>query len=445
MGTAELLTAPARGALDGIRAREFARLDASGHAYLDFTGAALYPASLVEAQRARLLDGVFGNPHSDSGASRASTDAIERARRRVLEFFDGDAAEFEVIFTANASGAMRLVGSSFPWRHGSAFVLSADQHNSVNGIREYARRGGADVRYVGLGAELRPLDPGPKLGVAHARSLFAFPAQSNFSGVQHPFEHVRIAQAHGYHVLVDAASYVPTHPLSLDALGADFVALSFYKMFGYPTGLGALIARRDALALLEPRWFAGGTVDFVSVQNRMHRLAAGPAALEEGTVDFLGIPAAVAGLDFLGRIGMRAIERHVAGLTSYALDRLATLGDRVVVYGPHDTRARGGTVAFNLVDDAGAVVPYERVEAAARAAGISVRGGCFCNPGAAERAFGIPAARARVCLDDPAPFTPVRLRACLGDRAVGAVRMSLGIPSAHDDVDRLIRVLAALV
>ncbi|HEX6641920.1 MAG TPA: aminotransferase class V-fold PLP-dependent enzyme, partial [Thermoanaerobaculia bacterium] len=356
---AELLSATPASAFARLRDVEFARLDAAGHTYLDFTGGGLYPASLIEAQRARLLGGVFGNPHSDSGASRRSTDAIKGARARVLAFFDADPSEYEVVFTSNASGAMRLVGSAFPWRAGSAFVLSADDHNSVNGIREYARRAGADVRYVGLSEELRPHDPRPALRPASEPSLFAFPAQSNFSGVQHPLELVAMAQARGYRVLLDAASYAPAHPLSLDAVGADFVALSFYKMFGYPTGLGALIARREAFAELEPRWFAGGTVDFVSVQNDMHRLSAGPAAVEEGTVDFLGIPAAAAGLDFLDAIGMRAIEAHVAALTAYALDRFATLRERVVVYGPRDAAARGGTIAFNLLDGRGGAVPHE--------------------------------------------------------------------------------------
>lgn len=43
------------------------------------------------------------------------------------------------------------------------------------------------------------------------------------------------------------------------------MAISFYKMFGYPTGIGALVARKDFLAKLRKPYFGGGTVEFVQV------------------------------------------------------------------------------------------------------------------------------------------------------------------------------------
>ena len=70
-------------------------------------------------------------------------------------------------------------------------------------------------------------------------NLFAYPAQSNFSGVQHPLDWIAQAQAHGWDVLLDAAAFVPTNQLDLSRWQPDFVPLSFYKMFGYPTGVGA--------------------------------------------------------------------------------------------------------------------------------------------------------------------------------------------------------------
>src|SRR5688500_15108653 len=244
-----MMTIPADTDFRALRAREFARLDARGDAYLDYTGSALSADSLVRAHGELLRGSVFGNPHSDSPASRASTGMVEEARAAVLRFFDADPAEYEVCFTANCSGALRLVGEAFPFRPGSRFVLSADNHNSVNGIRELARRRGAEVRYVPLDGELRLHGVDVALADADPRypHLFAFPAQSNFSGVRHPLRLVDEARERGFHVLVDAAAFVPTRRLSVREVPADFVALSFYKMFGYPTGIGALIARREAL------------------------------------------------------------------------------------------------------------------------------------------------------------------------------------------------------
>lgn len=74
---------------------------------------------------------------------------------------------------------------------------------------------------------------------------------------QYPLDWVKAVQAkgtpgvHEWKVLLDAASYVPTHPLDLAEHPADFVAVSFYKMFGYPTGLGALLIRTEDVGLLK--------------------------------------------------------------------------------------------------------------------------------------------------------------------------------------------------
>src|SRR5262249_9615231 len=150
----------------------------------------------------------------------------------------------------NASGAVRILAEAFPFRCGSTLLLTADNHNSVNGLGMPARRLGACVDHVPLDATLRAQRADRFLRPAKAPSLFAFPAQSNFSGVRHPLEWVQAAQRRGFRVLLDAAAYLPSAALSLADVPADFVVLSYYKLFGYPTGVGALVARRDALAML---------------------------------------------------------------------------------------------------------------------------------------------------------------------------------------------------
>jgi selenocysteine lyase/cysteine desulfurase len=216
------------------------------------------------------------------------------------------------------------------------------------------------------------------------------------------------------------------------------VALSFYKVFGYPTGIGALVARHDALAALRRRYFGGGSVQFVSVQNRQARGKRGGERFEDGTPNFLAMPAVADGLRWIQRLDMCAVEAHVSALSGGLLGRLAALRERVVVYGPPDGCGRGGTIAFNLRRE-GRILPYEEVEAAARERGIAIRGGCFCNPGAAERAFGFPADRVIPCRRGP--FSVQRLRACLGDTPVGAVRASLGIPTIERDLDALVQFI----
>jgi selenocysteine lyase/cysteine desulfurase len=423
-----------------LRAREFGRLDRAGTAYLDYTGAALYPASLVRRDARRLLAAVRGNPHAESAPSSASTAVMERARAMTLAFVGADPRRYDLVFTANATGAIRILAEAFPFARGSRLVLTADNHNSVNGLAWPARRARGRVALVGLDGDLRCADPSPALQPSDAPSLFAYPAQSNFSGVRHPLEWVELAQSRGYRVLLDGASFAPSARLDLSAVPADFVALSFYKIFGYPTGIGALVARRDALAALRRRYFGGGTVEYVSMPHHLVQRKAHAHGFEDGTVSFLAMDAVCDGLRWMERVGMDAVAAHTAAMTERLLDVLRRRR-HAVVYGPDEVVARGGTVAFN-VRRQGGVVPYANVEAAARELGIAIRGGCFCNPGAAAHAFGLDPVRTRECLRGR--FSIERFRTCQDGKPVGALRASVGMATDVRDVERLGALLDAL-
>ena len=435
---------------DELHGVEFAHLASRREAYLDYAGAALCGESQIRAHDELLRTRLFGNPHSEHGPSRAATAAIDGARRRVLRWFGVDLATHTVVFTANASAAIRLVAESYPFGARRGLVLAADNHNSINGVREPARRAGAPIRLLPLDAELRLAQPEARLRELAAASggLFALPAQSNFSGVRHPLDLVALARGLGLDTLLDAAAYVPTARLDLAACPADFTAISFYKMFGFPTGVGALIARREALARLARPWFAGGTVLFASSAADRHRLRRGAEGFEDGTPNFLGIAALEAGFDLVARVGLERLGRRLAGLTAGFLEGLTALrhGDgspMVRILGPHDLRERGAIVAFNLLDRDGTTIPYESVELRASSAGLCLRGGCFCNPGAAEAAFGLDTGAVERCLDALGDdFAPECFRECLGS-PVGALRASFGLATRRSDLRRALEVISA--
>jgi len=437
--------------LDELRARDYSRLDRQAQAYLDYTGAGLYGDSQIASHAELLRGGIFGNPHSANPSSQAATVLVEGARARVLDFFNADPAEYVAIFTENASGALKLVGESYPFgspgEKAGRFLLTFDNHNSVNGIREFARSRGADVVYVPV--ELPDLRvPNDRIDIElgarpdTGSSLFAFPAQSNFSSVLHPLEWIAKAKAQGWDVLLDAAAYAPTNLLDLGAHKPDFVTLSFYKMFGYPTGIGALIARREALSRLRRPWFAGGTITVASVQGDRYYLSEGAAGFEDGTVDFLGLPAVRIGLDHLAKVGVGLIHERVEALAGWLLERLTTMrhsGGRplVRVYGPLDTKERGGAIALNFADARGEPIDHRFIEEKANARGISLRTGCFCNPGAGEIALGISRDELATCFTSPAHanrLTVDDFRDCIDGKSTGAVRISLGIASDFKDV-----------
>ena len=441
-------------ALDDWRTSEYGRLDAQGHVYLDYTGGGLHADSQVRAHAELLSQHVLGNPHSASPSSTDMTRLVERTRAAVLAYFNGT-GEYTAVFTLNASGALKLVGESYPFEAGGRFLLTVDNHNSVNGIREFARAKGASVDYAPLTV------PELRIDVAAAEALFAradpsrpnlfgFPAQSNFSGVRHPLALIDAARARGWHVLLNAAAFVPTNRLDLRVVTPDFVAISFYKMFGYPTGVGCLLIRNAALAALRRPWFAGGTVNFATVQGRLHVLAPREAGFEDGTLNYLSIPAVEIGLRHLERVGIDAIQTRVRCLTDWLVTELLALrhsNGRAMVrlYGPASTIMRGGTVTMNFYDPNGHILDYRRIEELAGLEHISVRTGCFCNPGAGETAEGLTEDDMRAGMAEGPEISLPRFLQVLqhrGGKSAGAIRVSLGLASNFADVERFLTLAA---
>ena len=285
-----------------------------------------------------------------------------------------------------------------------------------------------------------------------ARKLFAFPAQSNFSGVKHPLGLVDEAHAHGWDVLLDAAAFVPSNRLDLRAVQPAFVSISFYKMFGYPTGVGCLLVRKDALPALRRPWFAGGTVNFASVQGQRHLLAPGEAGFEDGTLNYLAIPAVAIGLRHLASIGIDTIQTRVRCLTGWLLGQLVEMRHSngrpmVRIYGPVTTADRGGTVTMNFYDPDGHLLDYRRVEELASLERISLRTGCFCNPGAGEAAEGLTEADVVAAIEESPEMTMPRFLQIIthrGGKSAGAIRVSLGVASNVADVSRFVQFAEGL-
>ena len=211
-----------------------------------------------------------------------------------------------MIFTAGATDALKLLAESFPWKaavnkemcHRSCFCYLEENHTSVVGIREKAVNGGAEIFCVNendfMGVKQASHSKLRNLSNSETRdcitehsqccchNLLAFPAMCNFSGAKYPLEWVSQTQqglifsncspsCHWF-VVLDAASFVSTSPLDLVSCTADFVPISFYKMFGFPTGLGALIVKNSSSHILRKFYYGGGTVQATISSERFHVL-----------------------------------------------------------------------------------------------------------------------------------------------------------------------------
>jgi len=444
--------------LDELRKSDYGILDRQGHVYLDYTGGGLFAASQLRAHQALLSSHVFGNPHSYNPTSIKATELIEHARHFVLEFFNASEDEYVCIFTQNASSALKIVGESYPFGPGCRYLLTFDNHNSVNGIREYASARGAEVTYVPVVLPDLRIDADQLLSALQDQqkgcfNLLAYPAQSNFSGVQHPLEWIAQAQALGWDVLLDAAAFVPANRLDLSIWKPDYVPLSFYKMFGYPTGIGALLARKEAARKLSRHWFAGGTTTVASVRGNKYYPAEAPARFEDGTLDYLNIPAVEIGLKHLEKIGYNAIHERVVCLTGWLLQELSALKhangkELVQVYGPLTTQARGGTIALNFLDARGKLLEKSRLESEANQRNISIRMGFFCNPGAGEVALDISSDELSSCFSRPSyeqRISDLDFQRCIDPKATGAVRVSVGLVSNFEDVQAFLQFASSFL
>ncbi|KAI9573290.1 PLP-dependent transferase [Boletus coccyginus] len=436
--------------IDTLRRSDFARLDRAGETYVDYMGGAQHPESLVHVHGDFLTQSIMGNTHSVSNSSRLSSECADEARKMVLSFFQAPRG-YTVIFTANATGALKLVGEAFPFREDSSFVLGADSHNSVHGIREFATRRGAKVHYIpstptgGFEPSVaKDVLQSNKPAASSTPSLFALTGQSNISNSKNPLSILKYASSLGYNTVLDAAALAPTSVISLTETPVDAMAVSFYKMFGYPTGVGALIVKESFLATLERPWFAGGTVNIVQVPGTLvTRAAKLHEQFEDGTVNYLTLSAITDGLRFLTAY-LPFLPLRLSCLMHFLTSSMAELR--------HDTNGMpvvkilsklpsrrlksigeqsdsGSTVSFVILSPTGDMLPNSFVEHVATMHNISLRTGCMCNPGGASALLGIQQVM-------ESPVRPTRV-----GRELGVVRVSLGLGSDWGDVWHVIRLL----
>jgi len=436
---------------NALREKEYARLDKAGHVYLDYTGGNLYAESQLMQHQAMLRENVLGNPHSTNPSSQFATKLTEDAREEVLKFFNAE--DYFCIFTQNATEALHIVGECYPFGEDSQFVLLADNHNSVNGIREYCRSKNGAFTYVQTYYEDLMIDEDALLRELDGHKdknhrLFAFPGQSNVSGVKHDLSWIQKAQDRGWNVLLDAAAFAPTNRLDLKKVQPDFVSLSFYKIFGYPTGIGCLLVKKSSFDLLKKPWFAGGNVTMVAVLSPHHYLHDNHERFENGTINYLDIPAVTIGLRFIESIGREKISERIQSLMNYLCGELRTMHHstgmkQVNMYGPEDRTKTGGTVIMTFLNPDGSAVPFEIVEQKANEHMISLRSGCFCNPGIDE-IFNC------VTTEELTRFFSGRTKGNYSDmlnflkKMRGAVRISVGLATTKSDIDRYVRFVGSL-
>ncbi|XP_011156779.2 molybdenum cofactor sulfurase 3 [Solenopsis invicta] len=452
-------------ATERFLASEFARLE--GECYVDHAGATLYSDTQIRNVSADLHGSLYANPHSIGISS--TQDIIERTRYRILSYFNTNPDEYSVIFTSGATASLKIIAEGFRFRtdgndektiacpRSGSFVYMQDNHTSVLGMRDVVVARGAEVVCLGHDQAFqifsqRSTSPDESNERQGDNSLFVYSAQCNFSGLKYPLKWISDTHAGAlsvfsnrpltrWYVLLDAASFVATNKLDLSIFKPDFVCLSFYKMFGYPTGIGALLVKNASSDILEKVYYGGGTVDVALSSERFNRKRQVlHQRFEDGTVPFLSIISLQYGFEILLKLTMDKISKHVFSLAKTLHHSLLMLhhcnGKPVVkLYSDSDYEDRGsqgGIVTFNLIRSNGEYVGYMEVVNMAALFKIHLRTGCFCNPGACQRHLSLSAKE--ILQNYEAGYTCGGAADLINGRPTGAVRVSFGYMSTIKDV-----------
>ena len=422
--------------------------------YLDHAGTTLYAKSLIETFSEDLTQGLYGNPHSASASSQLSTRRIEDARLQVLRFFEASPDDFEVVFTANATAAIKIVGDAFRDNDaGFRYGYHLESHTSLVGVRELASNGSfcfADGEELDSWlSEFAEITDRMSSGLA----LAAYPGQSNMTGRRFSFDWSRRIRSlrQQYHkkvyTLYDAAAAASTSPLDLSDLASvpDFIAISFYKIFGFPD-LGALLVRRDSTEVLrQRRYFGGGTVDSVGVlESSWHaKKESISARLEDGTLPFHSVLALLSALKIHMSLygSMHNIGRHTEHLTSQLEDQMRNLkhgnGRPICEFyttpiGKCVHSIRGPVLAFNLINCQGEYISAAEVEKLAIVNDIQFRIGGLCNPGGIASHLRLSGEELRQ--NYASGYRCGSDKDLINGKPTGAIRISLGAMSSLQDV-----------
>jgi cysteine desulfurase/selenocysteine lyase len=341
--------------------------------YLDSAVTSQKPRQVLDAMRT-FYETSNANVHRGVYTlSERATAEFEQARQKVADFVNAPSVR-EIVFTRQATEALNLVAYAWGLNNlgpGDLVVVTELEHHSNFVPWQYiAKRNGAELRMIHVNDEgeldLSGLDDLAKDGEV---KVVATNLVSNALGTINPVEKLAgWAHARGAIMVVDAAQAAPHHPVDVQALGCDFLALSAHKMCG-PTGVGALWGRRQLLESMEPFNLGGHMISKVRFEETTwgeipHKFEAGTSPIAEA----VGLGAAI---DYLNDIGIEAIEAHEQELAAIALERLGEIPG-VVLYGPPADR-RAGIVSFNVEG----IHPHD-VAQVLDSEGVAIRAGHHC-------------------------------------------------------------------
>jgi len=351
--------------------------------YLDNAATAQKPYAVIEAIR-KFHEVDCANIHRGvHELSQRSTAAYEGTRAKMKRFLNAR-SKSELIFVRGTTEGINLVASS--WGHknvreGDEIIISAMEHHSnILPWQMLCEATGATLRVIPIN------DRGELILEEYARLLnprtkmVAVTHVSNALGTINPVGEI-IAMAHraGALALIDGAQAAPHLKVDVQALDADFYALSGHKMVG-PTGIGILYGKSKLLNAMPPYQGGGDMIKTVTFEKTTY--ADLPYKFEAGTPNIAGGIGLGAAVDYLNNIG---------------LDRIAAYEHELLVYGTQSLEQIPGLRMIGTAREKAAVLSFvidgihpHDIGTVLDRTGIAVRTGHHCAQPVMDR-FGVPA------------------------------------------------------
>jgi len=405
--------------------------------YINFDNAASTPSLKAVQEAVNDFLQYYSSVHRGTGfKSQLSTQIYEDTREIVMDFVGADPEVHTCIFGKNTTEALNKLARRFPFTSARDVVLTSGMEHHSNDLPWRAVSKAVHVDILPDG-RLDEADFDAKLAEYRERvALVAIAGASNVTGYINPIHRLaEKAHAVGAQIAVDAAQLAPHRKVNMRSLDdpahLDYVAIAGHKMYA-PFGTGAIIGRRDTFDQGDPDLVGGGTVKIVTLDDVTW--ASSPERDEAGSPNVVGAVALAATIRTLSRVGMNAVARHEADLSTYLLTRLSEIPG-VKIFGDNDratTSERLGVIPINLSGLShflvAAILGHEF--------GIGVRNGCFCAHPYLLYLLGM----------NPEEAELVRTNMLAGDRSSmpGMVRISFGLYNTREEVDALIDALKAI-
>jgi cysteine desulfurase/selenocysteine lyase len=341
--------------------------------YLDSACTTLKPRKVIEAELDYYENYGACASRSSHRLGRQTTQKIDEVREKIARFVGNDSEG--IVWTKNATEALNLVISGLDYRAKNKVITTNMEHHAVLlPLMRLRDEGKIRLQIIDNSKESTQLVEKVEQKIDKETALVVINSANNTTGARTKIDEIgKISHEFGAKLAVDGAQSVPHFKTDMKRENIDFLAFSAHKMLG-PTGIGALVCKKDELLKLRPLIVGGGNVKTVSTEQI--EWSADQSRFEAGIQNYSGIFGFGAAVEYINKVGMENIQKHEKLIRTKMIEVIKNSGANT--YG-NELDTASALVSFNFKK----TKPHD-VALMLDQYKISVRSGFFCAQPAME-------------------------------------------------------------